>query len=81
MANKLTYTDRLQSYFEAHPQQWIDGLTLSERGGSYGWRSRVSDVRKRGLAIKNRQRSLSSGRIISEYKYVPPEPETPRTLF
>ena len=81
MANKLTYTDRLQSYFESHPQQWIDGLTLSEHGGAYGWRSRVSDVRKRGLTIINHQRSLSSGRIISEYKYVPPEPETPRTLF
>jgi hypothetical protein len=71
--------DSLEHFFRANPNTWIDGKALAELFGGYGWRSRVSDVRRRGLTVENRQRrewNFSRGEryTISEYRYVPDLP-------
>jgi hypothetical protein len=71
--------DKLERFFRANPNTWIDGKALAELFGGYGWRSRVSDVRRRGLTVENRQRrewNFSRGEryTISEYRYVPDLP-------
>lgn len=73
--------DKLAAYFLARPNAWIDGKELATIAGGYGWRTRVSDLRKRGMTIENRQRTKTiaqpyiSGELacwkISEYRYVP----------
>ena len=66
----MSTVDRLATFFEARPGQWIDGMALAQIAGSYAWRTRVSDLRKRGLTVENRQRKI--GRLtISEYRFVP----------
>jgi hypothetical protein len=65
----MSLTERVAELFKAKPGVWIDGRTLAQHGGAYAWRSRVSDCRKRGLAIENRQRKVD-GYVVSEYKLV-----------
>jgi hypothetical protein len=72
----MTMTDRLETFFREHPGQWLDGRELAKHGGVYGWRSRVTDVRRRGLNIENRQRAVRAvGGVlvarVSEYRFVP----------
>jgi hypothetical protein len=62
--------DKLETFFRARPNTWIDGKELATIAGGYGWRSRCSDLRKRGLTVENRQRRCG-GYTISEYRYVP----------
>jgi hypothetical protein len=77
----LAYRDRVAAYLKAHPGQWVDGMTLSELGGCYAWRSRVSDARRElGMTIENRQRRMGR-RVISEYRFVPPSPPAQRSLL
>lgn len=51
--------------------QWVDGRELARVGGTYAWRSRVSDARRQlGLPIQNRQRIVRDGERqwkVSEY--------------
>jgi hypothetical protein len=72
----LTLTDKLEAYFKARPNQWVDGMLLGQIAGQYAWRSRASDLRKRGLTIENRQRRVrrpdGSHYVISEYRWVAP---------
>ena len=75
-----TFTEDVADYFRAHPGEWIDGLALASVGGAYAWRSRLSDVRRLGMAIENRQRRVGR-RTVSEYRWLPrPVPEQ-ATLF
>lgn len=73
-----TLNDRLEAYLRARPNIWIDGKTLAQSFGGYGWRSRVSDVRRRGLRIDNRVITHRDERTHTSYKsslyrYVPAE--------
>lgn len=65
-----TYTDRVIAYLSARAGQWVDGLLLAKVAGAYAWRSRVSDARRLGHQIENRQRKTEDGRTISEYRLV-----------
>src|SRR5688572_30546159 len=75
--DSMTLNDKLAAYFQAHEGQWIDGRQLATIGGSYGWRTRCSDLRKRGLIIENRQRRMTAGDgsrwVLSEYRMVAPK--------
>jgi hypothetical protein len=62
--------DKLETFFRARPHVWIDGKELATIAGGYGWRSRCSDLRKRGMTVENRQRRRGDY-TISEYRYVP----------
>lgn len=67
-----TMADLLQALFYAGPDTWIDGRELAQHGGCYAWRSRLSDLRKRGMVIENRQRrtrSRSGEYVVSEYRW------------
>lgn len=66
-----TYTDRVETIFRTHPNQWISADVLMKLGGLYGWRTRCSECRKRGMVIENRMRKRDNGSTISEYRYVP----------
>lgn len=70
----MTLNDRLAAYFTEHPNVWIDGKVLAQQFGGYGWRSRVSDVRReRGMSIENRVRTFQVNGDpwkVSEYRYV-----------
>ena len=76
----MTLTDRLERFFREHPNTWIDGKDLAGTAGTYAWRSRVCDVRRRfrleGGDIINRQKrvKLSKDVIIvrSDYQAVLP---------
>lgn len=76
-----TYRDQIADFLKARPHVWVDGMTLAQIGGTYAWRSRVSDARRElGLQIENRQRR-EGRRVISEYKYVPAAAPSQADLF
>ena len=75
-----TFRGRVEEYFRARPDQWIDGLAIAQGGGAYAWRSRVSDCRTLGMNIENRQRKV--GEVTgSEYRFVPARPVSQPRLF
>lgn len=83
----MTLNDLLQQFFQAHPNEWIDGRKLETVAGAYAWRSRVSDLRlQRGMDIQNRCRRIPKLLVpgesvtISEYRYVTHEPLQPSFL-
>jgi hypothetical protein len=54
-----TLNDKLDAYFRAKPDVWIDGMELATVAGSYAWRSRISNLRtERGMVIENRKRTM-----------------------
>jgi hypothetical protein len=48
MTGNLTLTDRLEALFRSRPCEWLDGRLLANTAGYAGWRTRVSDLRRRG---------------------------------
>lgn len=71
-AGRDTMAGRVAAFFKARPGEWIDGRELMAVAGSYGWRTRCSDIRRppHSMTIDNRQRRV--GRfVVSEYRYVP----------
>ena len=77
---RATMAGRVARFFKARPGQWIDGRGLMTIAGSYGWRTRVSDIRRTfvGVLPMTRDRGRSSRRrvgcyAISEYMYVLPD--------
>jgi hypothetical protein len=71
--------DKLEAYFRSRPNEWIDGRELARVAGSYAWRTRVSDIRKRGMTIENNvQRVPKMTELgtcqVSVYRYVPDLP-------
>lgn len=80
---RVTHADRLASFFRRMPGQWFDGRELATVAGCYGWRSRVSDVRRPpyNLTIENRRRGVrqadGTAFVVSEYRFVPPPPAAP----
>ena len=75
--------ERLAEFFTTHPHTWHDGVLLGTVAGRYGWRSRISDIRRPpfSMVIENRQRQVRSSRgelvTVSEYRYLPPAADTP----
>lgn len=65
-----SFTLKVADYFKARPGVWLDGNELATVGGCYAWRSRISDCRKLGMTVDNRQRKVGP-RTISEYRYQP----------
>lgn len=66
---------RLAQFFHRRPNVWIDGRTLATIAGNYGWRTRVSELRKPpfNMTIENRQRHVrvrGAAFTISEYRFV-----------
>ena len=56
----MTLVESVARYFQAHPGEWIDGKVIAEIGGGYGWRTRISDARRRyALTIENRVRHVT----------------------
>jgi hypothetical protein len=64
--------DRLEAFMRAREGVWIDGRELAKVAGAYAWRTRVSDLRKRGYQVANRKRHVAyaggSHYTISEYR-------------
>ena len=53
------FTAKVARYFLDRPNQWIDAYQLTHVGGTYAWRTRISDARKRySLTITNRWRHM-----------------------
>jgi len=77
---KLTHLSRLAqlaAFFRGRPNLWLDGAgEIAQIAGRYGWRSRISDLRKPpfNMTIANRQRHVrrSDGGafVVSEYRLV-----------
>lgn len=72
---RVSLAAKLADYFKAWPNQWIDGKELAQWAGAYGWRTRVSELRKPpyNMTIENRVRPAvwSSKVKVSEYRYLP----------
>ena len=66
-----TLVDRMLTCFVRRPGEWIDVADLAAVGGLGGWRTRVSDVRHRGVRIEQRLIRWPDGRNRSQYRYVP----------
>jgi hypothetical protein len=73
VAVSASLNDTLEAFFRARPNTWIDGKELATVAGGYGWRSRCSDLRKRGMTVENRQ-ERRNGYTRSFYRYVPDLP-------
>lgn len=86
MPPTISLNDKLEAYFRAKPDVWIDGMEIAKIAGSYAWRSRCSDLRKRGMDIRNRQQRMTdaNGRTwtVSWYMFVSPveQPEPIQTV-
>jgi hypothetical protein len=82
MPHRISRAERLANFFRRSPGRWFDGRELATVAGCYGWRSRVSDVRRAPflMTIENRQRAVRQADgtqfTISEYRYVPPPAAT-----
>lgn len=82
-ARKPSLADRLEAYFKARPGVWLDGHELIRIAGTFGLRSRISDVRARGLDIENRLRHETRDGVtytVTEYKFTPAMPTKPGDL-
>jgi hypothetical protein len=66
----MTLVDRLHAFLAARPNEWVDGLELARVAGAYAWRTRLSDLRQRGLVIENRVRRVEKRFKVSEYRLV-----------
>ena len=72
----MTLIARLAAYFKARPNEWVDARALLSVAGFGGWRTRVSDLRRRpyDMDIRNKvsTRLVNGVRITdSHYQYVP----------
>lgn len=68
----MSLNDRLEAFFRANADKWIDGKRLAQIAGGYAWRSRCSDLRtQRGMAIENRVR------LVKEHAYGCPAEDLP----
>lgn len=81
--------DKLARFFRERPNQWLDARQLFAHGGSFGWRSRVSDIRRPpfNMTIRNRQQRIAPDPrephrkiTITEYKYERPQDARQLTL-
>lgn len=67
-------TAALKAFLLDRKNEWIDGRHLAVVGGAYGWRTRVSNLRKapHHLRITNRQQRFRAqdGQVytLSEYR-------------
>lgn len=75
----MSLNDRLEALFRSRPGEWIDGRKLAEVAGYAAWRTRVSNLRCRGMDIENDWWVMKEGGKtfrVTVYRYVPPvEPE------
>ena len=69
--SRTTMAAKVAAFFTARPGVWIDGRRVLKIAGCYGWRTRISDVRRApyNLRIDNRQRKVG-GYVVSEYMLV-----------
>lgn len=80
MITRHSFTAEVLAYFQARPYVWIHARTLQGIGGSFAWRTRVSQARKRLRAagagdIENTVERRGRDRVVdSWYRYVPAEP-------
>jgi hypothetical protein len=58
-AERLSLCDKLEAYFRDRPHRWLTAQMLMQVAGQMAWRTRVSDLRKRGMDIENRTRRVS----------------------
>lgn len=69
----------LAALFRAHRGEWLDGRELARVAGAYGWRTRISELRRPPytMHIRNRQRRIARGDgsrfVVSEYAWLPHE--------
>lgn len=56
-------TDKLESYFRAHPGEWVSEATIADLVGHAGCRQRRLEVEKRGLRIVREWRGQALGRV------------------
>jgi hypothetical protein len=52
----MSLCHRVATYFQQHPDEWIDGRTLAQIGGYAAWRTRLSELRRAPylMTIENR---------------------------
>ena len=73
----MTLNDRLEQFFKARPNVWVDGHDLAQVAGFFAWRSRCSDLRRlRGMVIENEvtvvKKPNGTRYTVSRYRYVAP---------
>ena len=74
--SQLTMAGRVAALLRERPNTWIDGREFSRIAGYAGWRTRISNVRRRPylMRVRNRQRPVHVDDhtiTISEYMYEP----------
>lgn len=74
----MTLCAALADYFKARPGQWVDGHALLEVGGTFAFRTRISELRRPpySMTIENQtERCSFMGRSWTEtrYRWVPSE--------
>ena len=74
---KKTRLQLVVEFFEANPNEWIDGMVIRSFAGGYGgWSARIREARDRyGMRIENRQTHRPDGSTLSEYIYIVPSSE------
>ena len=90
----MSLCERLALYFKARPNEWLDGHALMHVGGSFAFRTRISELRKPpyGMTIENevlrhQRKEVVNGEVVTKhwtetrYRYVPPREFTQARLI
>ena len=69
----MSLTERVRALFLSRPGEWLDGRAIAQVGGYAGWRTRVSDCRRKfSMQIENTV-ERHEDYTVSRYRYVPTE--------
>ena len=78
----MSLTEKLAGHFALRPGVWVNGYDLMRIGGSFAFRTRISELRRApwSMAIENRV-ERHPGRTETFYRYVPKEVPRAQALF
>ncbi len=69
----MTQNEAIAEVLLAHQGEWVPMPKLAKAARAYAVHSRIAELRKRGMNISNRTRTVR-GRKISEYQLTHPKP-------
>jgi len=63
----MTQNQAIQQVLEKHRNQWVEMPTLARAADCFAVHSRIADLRKRGLRIRNKTEVGKTGKKLSFY--------------
>ena len=76
LQRRLSNVDKVEALFRSRVGEWIDAHDFEGPGGSFAWRTRISDCRvKRHMHIENREQRNERNEVVgSWYRFLEQAP-------